>query len=193
MVFRGFLGRAAIMLAVAVYAAPALAQSAAPSGYTETLKWYHRQAAAGDARAQFLLGIKYETGTDVAMDLARAADLYERAARQGFADAQFKFATMLQAGRGHAYDIAGAEIWYRAAALRDHAPAQFNLGVMLINRAQSDDDSAEALSWLMRSSRTGLASAQALVERLTDIHSGEVVRSARTLAELPLADVSNER
>ncbi len=193
MVVRSFLGRAAIMLAVAVYAAPTLAQSVAPAGYSDTLRWYHRQAAAGDARAQFLLGIKYETGTDVERDLARAAELYERAARQGLADAQFKYATMLQTGRGHAHDITGAETWYRAAALRDHAPAQFNLGVMLINKAQSDDDSAEGLSWLIRSSRTGLAPARALVEKLTDIHSEDIVRSARTLAELPLADVSNER
>ena len=193
MVFRSCGGRAAILLALLAYAGPALAQATAPSGYTNTLKWYHRQAEAGDARAQFLLGIKFETGTDVPLNLERAADWFERAARQDFPDAQFKYATMLEAGRGRAIDRAKAETWYRAAALRAHAPAQFNLGVMLINRAQSDDDVAEALSWLIRAADSGLAPAQALVARLSDVHTGKVLENARNLARVPLATVANGR
>lgn len=193
MVFRSCWGRAALLLALLAYAGPAPAQTAAPSGYTDTLNWYHRQAEAGDARAQFLLGIKYETGTDVRMDLERAADWFERAARQDFPDAQFKYATMLEAGRGRAIDRTKAETWYRAAALRAHAPAQFNLGVMLINRARSDDDVAEALSWLIRAAESGLVPAQDLATRLSNAHAGQVLESARNLARVPLANVANGR
>ena len=100
MVHWGRLGRAAMVFLGLAFAAQAQAQTAAPEGYIGTLNWYHQQADAGNARAQFLLAIKYETGTDVEQDLARAADLYERAARQGLPDAQFKLATFLEAGRG---------------------------------------------------------------------------------------------
>lgn len=189
----GRLGRAAMVVFGLACAAPVQAQTAAPHGYTGTLNWYHEQAAAGNARAQFLLAIKYETGTDVPRDLARAADLFELAARQGLPDAQFKFASVLAQGRGRPADRAAAEIWYRAAALRSHASAQFNLGVMLTNKARSDDDAAEAYSWLLRASRAGLVPATKLVGRLSALYAADVLNNGRALAEVPLAPTDRAR
>lgn len=181
------LGRTAVIFLGLACAGQAQAQTVAPEGYTGTLNWYHAQAEAGNARAQFLLAIKYETGTDVAKDLARAADLYERAARQGLADAQFKLATMLEAGRGRSADPVAVELWYRAAARQAHAPAQFNLGVLLMNKARSDDDAAQAISWLMRADRAGLAAARTLIAELPEAYGDDVLENAQALADAPLS------
>lgn len=187
MVCWGRLGRAAMVFLGLAFAAQAHAQTVAPEGYIGTLNWYHQQAKAGNARAQFLLAIKYETGTDVAKSLPRAADLFEQAARQGMADAQFKFALILETGNGRPADPAAAEIWYRAAALQDHASAQFNLGVMLLNQARSDDAVAEAISWILRADRAGLPAANKLVERLVGAYAKEIIGNARRLADIPLS------
>lgn len=193
MVHWGRLGRAAMVFLGLAFAAQAQAQTAAPEGYIGTLNWYHQQADAGNARAQFLLAIKYETGTDVEQDLARAADLYERAARQGLPDAQFKLATFLQAGRGGRADLVAAETWYRAAALRSHPSAQFNLGVMLLNGAETNDGAAEAISWLLRASRAGLSQANDLTGRISRVYPEDVMTNARALANLPLSPPAGAR
>ena len=193
MVHWGRLGRAAMVLLGLAFAAQAQAQTAAPEGYVGTLNWYHQQADAGNARAQFLLAIKYETGTDVEQDIARAAELYGLAARQGLPDAQFKLATFLQNGRGGPVDLMAAETWYRAAALRSHPSAQFNLGVMLLNGAETEDAAAEAISWLLRASRAGLSQANDLMARISRAHSEDVMTNARALAILPLSPPAGAR
>jgi len=164
----------------------ALAQSAAPSGYGATLRWYHEQAEAGNPVAQFLLGIKYETGTDVPKDLARAAQLFERAAEQGYTDAQFKLASLLETGRGVAADRGAAEAWYRAAAFDGHAPAQYNLSLMLLSAARDEDALAEGLSWLMRAGRGDVSQAGGILAKWREIVSGDVMARAEELSKLPL-------
>lgn len=189
----GRLGRAAIVILGLSSGVQAHAQTPAPEGYVGTLNWYHEQAAAGNPRAQFLLAIKYETGTDVTKNLSRAADLFELAARQGLSDAQFKFATILETGRGRPADLAAAETWYRAAALQAHSSGQYNLGVMLLNQARTDDDAAEAISWLVRASRAGLSPAMALVDRLSAAFDEDVLANAMSLADITLSPAVGAR
>lgn len=175
-----------VLLSCVFLSGVALAQNAPPSGYTATLRWYHEQAKAGNPMAQFLLGIKYETGTDVPRDLARAAELFEQAARKGHKDAQFKLASMLEAGRGIAADRDAAEAWYRAAAFEDHAPAQYNLSLMLLSAARDEDALVEGLSWLMRAGRGGISRAEDLLEKWGETVSENVMARAEELSELPL-------
>lgn len=185
----GKLHAAALVVASGAFlagGASALAQSAPPSGYTETLRWYHEQAEAGNPVAQFLLGIKYETGTDVPKNLARAAQLYERSAKQGYIDAQFKLAGMLDAGRGVAADKAAAETWYRAAALRGHAAAQYNLSLLLLAEARTADGLEEGLSWLIRAGRGGIDRADPLLDRWRNVVSAEIMARAEELSKLSL-------
>jgi TPR repeat protein len=193
MVHWGRLGLATVIFLGLAVSAQAQAQSAAPEGYIGTLNWYHQQAEAGNARAQFLLAIKYETGTDVGQDQSRAADLFELAARQGLPDAQFKLATLLETGRGRPADVAAAASWYRAAALRAHSSAQYNLGVMLLNTAETGDAVAEAISWLLRADRAGLAQAKDLMAQIARVQSEDVMTIARTLAETPLSPKAGAR
>ena len=47
-----------------------------------------KQAEKGDAKAQFVLGLKYDTGKGVPQDYAEAAKWYRKAKDQGVASAQ---------------------------------------------------------------------------------------------------------
>lgn len=191
MVYQSALGRIATILLGLAVVMPAHAQ--VPGGYVQTLSWYHQQAAAGNARAQFLLAIKYETGTDLPQDFRRAAELYSRAARQGYADAQFKLATFADRGIGQSPDPVTAKLWYRAAALQSHAPAQYNLAILLLDQAHPDDRAAEVVSWLLRAADSGLAPAARVIERLDAVYPRSVMEMARSLAALPLSRIAADR
>jgi len=182
----GFLKFTLLGLMIFAAADVAVAQTSAPAGYAETLRWYHVQAEAGDPKAQFLLAIKYETGTDVAQDMDKARELYIRAARQGHADAQFKAGTFAQADAARDGQLKVAEDWYRASALQGHAPAQYNLAVMLTNNAREADQFLEATSWAIRATRSGLEPAQALQDGLLARLSQSDRDEARRLASIPL-------
>ena len=83
-----------------------------------------RRAEQGDAKAQFDLGLKYDTGDGVPQDYAEAANWYRKAAEQGYAKAQFNLGTMYDEGRGVRQDFAEAAKWYRKAKDQGVANAQ---------------------------------------------------------------------
>ena len=164
----------------------AVAQTAVPEGYSEVLRWYHERSAAGDPRAQFLLAVKYETGTDVARDMAKARELYIQAARQGHADAQFRAGTLAQDEATSDAQLKVAQDWYQAAAIQGHGPAQYNLAVMLANAGREEDALIEALSLAIRAAGTGLPQAAVLQANLLGQLSPEAVSEAQRLAKLSL-------
>jgi TPR repeat protein len=83
-----------------------------------------RRAEKGDAKAQFVLGLKYENGKGVPQDYAEAAKWYRKAAEQGYAEAQFNLGAMYDEGRGVHQDYAEAAKWYRKAKDQGVASAQ---------------------------------------------------------------------
>jgi len=83
-----------------------------------------RRAEKGNAKAQFDLGLKYDTGEGVRQDYAEAAKWYRKAAEQGYAEAQFNLGTMYDEGRGVRQDYAEAAKWYRKAKDQGVAGAQ---------------------------------------------------------------------
>jgi uncharacterized protein len=83
-----------------------------------------RRAEKGDANAQFVLGLKYDTGKGVPQDYAEAAKWYRKAAEQGYAEAQFNLGSMYDEGRGVPQDYAEAAKWYRKAKDQGVASAQ---------------------------------------------------------------------
>jgi uncharacterized protein len=95
------------------------AQAAYARGdYIAAAKQLARLAAAGNARAQGLLGFMYEHGHGVPQDFAIAADWYSRAAEQGDATAQYWLGLMYDKGRGVPQDAVLAHKWLILAAAR---------------------------------------------------------------------------
>ena len=161
----------------------AFASEHLPRGnYGDSLRWYFEAAEAGNARAQFLLGLKYETGTDVERDLAKAADWFEKAARQDNPEAQFKLATLLERGQGRAADPAAAAQWYQRAARDGYAPAQYNLAVLQLNAASTDAERIDGLVWLMKARDQGIEPAAKYLARIEAVWPAELIATAKKRA-----------
>jgi TPR repeat protein len=87
-------------------------------------------AQAGDAAAQFYLGLMYQLGLGAARDDAQALKWLRLAAEQELALAQMTLGHMYANGQGVAKNHAEAVKWYRLAAEQGDAFAQFNLGLI---------------------------------------------------------------
>ena len=79
-----------------------------------------RAAEQGNAAAQFFLGVAYETGAGVPVDLAEAVSRYRRAAELGDVDAHFCLGIVYEDGIGVPVDLAESVSWYRRAAELGH-------------------------------------------------------------------------
>lgn len=96
---------------------------------------FYSAANAGNAEAQYQLGICYEEGIGLEQDMSAAGYWFQEAARRfyeaaqvGNPQAQYGLANCCAEGRGVEKDEAAAVYWYQASAQQDYADAQYNLG-----------------------------------------------------------------
>jgi TPR repeat protein len=107
-----------------------------------------KQAAAGDAKAQYNLGVAYANGYGVSEDKSEAMRWWRKAADQGYIKAEFRLGVAYDLGDGVPRDEAESVRWYRKAADKGDAEAQFNLGAAYRDGAGVPKDNAEAYFWL---------------------------------------------
>lgn len=159
---RGFV-RSALLAAAAIAlsaAGPEDGWHAYSAGrFTEAVAIWTQAAAAGDAQAQFGLGIAYDLGQGVGQDEARACTWYRRAGEAGIAAASFDMAVMLDQGRCGARDAAQAAEWYGRAAADGHARAEYDLAQMYEAGDGVPRNLDQALTWYQAASADGIAAA----------------------------------
>ena len=111
----------------------------------------YRAAKAGDADAQYNLGLMHdEIGSIVSYDDAEAVKWWRLAAEGGHTEAQNELGEKYYYGWGVDEDKAEAAQWYRLAAEAGHAEAQYRLGGMHdLGKGVAEDD-AEAQKWYRR-------------------------------------------
>lgn len=112
-------------------------------------------AEAGDARAQYQLGLLYAEGRGVGSNFEKATGLFAKAAAQGHVDAQFALGLMYERGQGVDQDAAEAMRLYRTAADAGHPDAQFFLGVASLNGDGTPVDEAEGVKWIKAAAAGG--------------------------------------
>jgi TPR repeat protein len=112
------------------------------------------------ARAQFFLGVMYDLGQGVPMDLQQAIRWYTKAAEVGHTTAQLNLGVMYANGQGVLRDYQQAVHWYTKAAGEGHAGAQLNLGVMYANGQGVPQDYQQAVHWYAKAAEAGYAKAQ---------------------------------
>jgi TPR repeat protein len=93
-------------------------------------KTVQERAKAGNAMAQYNLGLMYDKGEGVPQDKAEAVKWYRKAAEQGDADAQVNLGFMYGNGDGVPQDDTEALKWHRKSAEQGHGFAQNNLTTM---------------------------------------------------------------
>ena len=130
----------------------------AQDDYGSAFRQLDKAAQAGDAEAQYRLGLLYGRGKGVIGNLGDAIAWYRRAAGQGHAEAQHQLSLACFYG-GHAhYDV---NSWYDGAAEIDKSAADSNLELMFPNGISVAQDHTEALRWGRAAAEQGLAEAQA--------------------------------
>ncbi len=127
--------------------------------YDASFKEFRRLALQGHVRAQFQLGMIYETGQGDFPSEGEAIRWNRMAASQGHPCAQYNLGVRYDKGRGVEQDYRKAVQWYRFAAEQGHADAQLNLGVKYGLGEGVEQDYQQALWWFRLAAKRGSAKA----------------------------------
>lgn len=118
-------------------------------------------AAAGDAHAQFELGVRFAEGRNAPRDAAKAIDWLTKAAEQNFAPAQYRLGVIYEKGLGVSRQDDRARALYLAAAERGHVRAMHNLGALLADGGlDGKPDYAAAVNWFRKAAEHGVRDSQ---------------------------------
>jgi uncharacterized protein len=119
-----------------------------------------QRAEAGDAAAQFELGVRYHEGQGVPQSYTEAIRWFKLSADQGNPDAEFNLGVMYEKGRGVTPNYEEAMQWYQKAAAQDYAPAEYNLGVMFDKARGVPLDFSQAMNWYKKAADQNYSAAQ---------------------------------
>ena len=150
--------------------------------YVTAIQEWTPLAEAGDAAAQYNLGIMYDYGEGVLQDYAEAFKWWRLAADQGMADAQYNLGNMYRQGQGVPQDYAEAVKWFRLVADQGDAGAQFNLGLMYSNGRGVPQDNAMAHMWYNISSANGNESGKTFRDDLAKTMTPADISKAEAMA-----------
>jgi len=117
-------------------------------------------AAAGDASAEYEVGVRYAEGRGVTANASEAVRWLELAAKQGLAMAQFRLAGLYEKGIGGKKDIETARRLYKAAAEQGNAGAMHNLAVLYAEGAAVKPDYRTAAQWFRLAADHGVSDSQ---------------------------------
>jgi hypothetical protein len=146
----------------AAHPAPAAADTppvVPPTDPAGRAAFYMARAKAGDAAAQYDLGVLYARGDGLVQDYATAASWFRAAATQGNVAAEYNLGVLYAGGLGVIGDQTAALNWYRSAADQNHPGAQFNLALAYAQGVGTKQDFATAARWYQRAARLGLGPA----------------------------------
>jgi TPR repeat protein len=115
-----------------------------------------KRAEAGNAPAQFSLGLCYQEGEGVAKNEKEAISWYSKSAEQGNPLAQLKLARIHDHEFGfEPRDMSKAFSFYQKAAQQNNPEAQARLGHCYANGEGVQKDEKEAFKWFRRSAEQG--------------------------------------
>ncbi len=126
-----------------------------------------KAADAGNAEAQFRLGMMYANGDGVPLSHSRGAGLIESAARQGHTEAQTTLGWLYANGTGVDQDDQQAKKWYLRAAHQGSPKAEYVVATMYrFGQFGEPRDAEQAVAWYLKAANRGVAPAQFALGRL---------------------------
>ncbi|WP_455209697.1 tetratricopeptide repeat protein [Kaarinaea lacus] len=150
--------------------------------YATAYQLFLQAAEAGNAEAQYNLGVLIRSGQGTEKDPKRALSWFEKSAAQGWADAQYQLGNMYEFGLSVPQSYQNAAALYKKAAEQGHASAQTNLAVLYANGQGVNQDIVLAYVW------SNLAASQGIVEALQNREvvaqemSPEMLQRVRTIS-----------
>ncbi|MGA2871784.1 MAG: tetratricopeptide repeat protein, partial [Verrucomicrobiota bacterium] len=111
-----------------LYLTPSVEHGASYLNFPESLHWLRAAATDGSARAMNDLGVAYQSGLGVKLDLKEAAKWFRLAAERGDAQAQANLGQLYFDGSGVPLDLAQAYKWFKLSSNQNnnHGTIGFN-------------------------------------------------------------------
>jgi TPR repeat protein len=151
--------------------------------YEADVKQLHKSAEAGDASAQYRLGLLYEEGAGVPQNYGHAKEWFEKSAKQGHAGAQANLGTLYLQGRGAPQSSQMAFFWLSQAAEQGNVLAFAKLGWMYEQGRGVLQDFVQAHKWYNLAAVQGEPRAaearDALTKQMTPAQIAEAQKLAR--------------
>jgi TPR repeat protein len=153
-----------------------------------------KAAKAGNAEAQFRLGVMFGNGDGVGLDYEQAREWFEKAAAQGHESALITLAWMYANGTGVAVDEDRARELYLEAAQAGSAKAQYVAGTMYrFAQYGVNKDMEEAVKWYLKAADQGMPTAQFALGKMLMEGKGVMQDDAAALQWLSLAHVNGSK
>jgi hypothetical protein len=150
--------------------------------YAAAAALYAPQAAAGNAEAQYRMGMMARFGWGMDKDSGVAARWLQQAASQGHPLAQAELGTMYRLGRGVPEDPREAARWLTVAASAGVSMAQLSIGRMYRDGVGVDRDLVEAYAWFSAAGDNGVMDGFAYRSEITKEMSPEQVAEGKRRA-----------
>ena len=129
-------------------------------------------ADAGDAHAQYIIGMAYRDGGLLIPDTVKAQKLLERAAEQDLDAAQYALGKLYLSDDADVHDPAKGIYWLKRSADNGNDYAAYRLGKEYLSGKNTVKDAETAVSYLRRAADNGNAYAQYLLGKLTLMGEG---------------------
>ncbi len=117
-------------------------------------------AAAGDAAAEFEIGVRYSEGRGVPANLELAVQWFDRAAKQGLAPALYRLGSLYEKGQGTKKDLEKARELYLLGTEKGNPKATHNLAVLYAEGIDGKPDYKTASQWFRKAADHGVADSQ---------------------------------
>jgi TPR repeat protein len=141
-----------------------------------------QKAEAGDAVAQYMLGMHYAFGLHPHERLTQSVYWFRKSAEQGYAEAEYRLGQAYGAGRGVRNDSKATLYWLRKGAQDGAVDAQLWLGMMYERGGIVKKNHEEALKWYFSSAKKGNPDAQVSVAQAYEDGDGLPQDYARAAA-----------
>lgn len=134
--------------------------------FAKAIPTFRTRAEAGDAVAQYNLGVLYYDGIGTERNYKEALKWFRLAAEQGDADAQNNIGIMYYHGHGVGKNYSQAFHWYTLAAEQGHIAAQYNIAIMYEQGIGTEKDRAKAKQWFKKAADQGYEPAKKRMQNL---------------------------
>ncbi len=162
--------------AMASYSPAAVAlgfiQDTVDDDYRQATLNYERAALLGDAVAQFDLGLIYEKGKGIPVQINKAEALYRASAEQGHAQAMVQLAGLYLNGLTGSRDETQALSWYQKAAKKGDREALYQLGLLAETGVGVTLDCPQAVQFYQAAAGKGNAKAMLALARMYQYGQG---------------------
>lgn len=119
------------------------------------------RAQHGDAKAQYVLAMRYADPRSTQRAPAKSFQLLQSAAQSGLPAAQYRLGALYErGGDGVARDPEQARTWYEKAGLNGNRKAMHNLAVLYAEGVGTPANMTEAAKWFQRGAEYGLTDSQ---------------------------------